>query len=150
LVATAALAVAATAVVAQQDDKATKAAKDQQALMKSIAKNQYGVLARMARGQAPYEQAAIDGALAAIEADVGKIAVTFTENPKMNLPDATYGASPKVWENKADFDSKIPPVLAALKESKGKIIDAASAKVAFDNINGKCNGCHETYQVKLK
>ncbi len=20
----------------------------------------------------------------------------------------------------------------------------------FDNINGKCNGCHETYQVKLK
>jgi len=150
LVATAALAVAATAVVAQQDDKATKAAKDQQALMKSIAKNQYGVLSRMARGQTPYEQAAIDGALAAMEADVGKIAVTFTENPKMNLPDATYGASPKVWENKADFDSKIPAVLAALKESKGKITDVASAKVAFDNINGKCNACHETYQVKLK
>ena len=68
----------------------------------------------------------------------------------MNLPDATYGSSPKVWENKADFDSKIAPVLAAIKESKGKITDVASAKGAFDNINGKCNGCHETYQVKLK
>ena len=142
----AALVLGATAVVAQQE----KAAQEQQALMKSIAKNQYGVLARIARGQAPYDQAAVDGALTGIEADVGKIAVTFAENPKMNLPDATYGSSPKVWENKADFDSKIPAVLAALKESKGKITDVASAKAAFDNINGKCNGCHETYQLQLK
>jgi cytochrome c556 len=142
----AAVVLGATAVVAQQE----KAAQEQQALMKSLAKSQYGVLSRIARGQSPYDQAAVDGALTAMEEGVGKIAVTFTENPKMNLPDATYGASPKVWENKADFDSKIPAVLAALKESKGKITDAASAKVAFDNINGKCNACHDTYQVKLK
>lgn len=110
----------------------------------------YGVLARIARGQSPYDQAAVDGALSSMEQDVPKIAAVFSENPKMNLPDATYGSSPKVWENKADFDSKVAPVLAAIKESKGKITDVASAKAAFDNINGKCNGCHETYQVKLK
>jgi cytochrome c556 len=150
LVAGAAVAIAATTVVAQQDDKGRQAAQAQQDLMKSQGKAMYGVLARIARGQSPYDQAAVDGALSSMEQDVPKIAAVFSENPKMNLPDATYGSSPKVWENKADFDSKVAPVLAAIKESKGKITDVASAKAAFDNINGKCNGCHETYQVKLK
>lgn len=150
LVATAALAVAATAVVAQQDDKATKAAKDQQALMKSFGRPHYGILGRMGRGQSPYDQAAIDGALASLEEAVPKIPATFAENSKGWIPDADYGPSPKVWENKADFDSRVPPVLAAIKNAKGKITDAASAKVAFDDINGKCNACHDTYQLNLK
>jgi cytochrome c556 len=137
----------ATVVVAQQEDQAAKA---QQALMKAQGKNLYGVLARVARGQAPYDQAAIDAALASLEQDVGKIAATFAEKPKANLPDATYVALPKVWENKPDFDSKVAPVLAAIRESKGKITDAASAKAAFDNINAKCNGCHDIYQTKVK
>lgn len=146
LIAVVAVVVGASAVLAQQLDVAQR----QQALMKSLAKSQYGVLSRIARGQSPYDQAAIDAALTQMEADVGKIAATFADNPKMNVPDATYGASPKVWENKADFDSKIPAVLAAIKGQKGKITDQASTKVAFDDINAKCNGCHETYQVKLK
>lgn len=146
----AALSLGVTAVVAQQQQEADKAAKAQQDLMKSIAKSQYGVLARIARGQSPYDQAAVDGALVQLEQEVGKIAVTFAEKPKANLPDATYVSSPKIWENKADFDSKIPAVLAAIKGAKGKITDVASAKAAFDDINGKCNGCHETYQVKTK
>jgi cytochrome c556 len=145
VVVVAALALGATAVVAQQE-----VASQQQALMKSLAKSQYGVLSRTARGQSPYDQAAIDAALTQMEADVGKIAATFTVNPKMTLPDAQYGPSPKVWENKADFDSKVPVVLAAIKGVKGKITDAASTKVAFDDINAKCNACHETYQLKLK
>jgi cytochrome c556 len=150
LVVISALGLGLTAVVAQQQQEADKAAKAQQDLMKSIAKSQYGVLSRIARGQAPYDQAAIDGALAQLEQDVGKIAATFAEKPKANLPDATYVSSPKVWENKADFDSKIPIVLTAIKGAKGKITDVASAKAAFDDINGKCNACHETYQVKTK
>lgn len=145
LIALAAVAVAATAVVAQQE-----VAAKQQALMKSMAKGQYGVLSRIAKGQSPYDQAAVDAALRQMEEDVGKIGTVFAENPKMTLPDAQYGPSPKVWENKADFDTKIPPVLAAIKGVKGKITDQASTKVAFDDINAKCNGCHETYQLKLK
>jgi cytochrome c556 len=146
LIALFAVAVAATTVVAQQQ----QAAEQQDALMKSLAKSQYGVLARIARGQSPYDQAAIDGALAQLEEGVGKIAATFATNPKMHLPEAKYSASPKIWESKADFEAKIPPVLAAIKGAKGKITDVASAKAAFDDINGKCNGCHETYQMKMK
>lgn len=145
LIALVAVAVAATTVVAQQD-----VAAQQDALMKSQGKSLYGVLARIARGQSPYDKSAIDSALAKMEEDVGKIAVTFATNPKMHLPDAKYSASPKIWENKADFESKIPPVLAAIKGAKGKITDVASAKAAFDDINGKCNACHETYQLKMQ
>ena len=46
LIALFAVAVAATTVVAQQQ----QAAEQQDALMKSLAKSQYGVLARIARG----------------------------------------------------------------------------------------------------
>jgi cytochrome c556 len=145
LIVVAALAMGATAVVAQQE-----VAAQQQALMKSLAKSQYGVLSRTARGQSPYDQAAIDAALAQMETDVGKIAAVFAVDPKVWVADAQYGPSQKVWENKADFDAKVAPVLASIKAVKGKITDAASTKVAFDDINAKCNSCHETYQVKLK
>jgi cytochrome c556 len=63
---------------------------------------------------------------------------------------SSYGASQKIWQNKADFDSRIPPVAKAIADVKGKIKDAASLKAAYDSINGRCNDCHETYRVKLK
>ena len=52
-----AIAIGVTAAVAQQE--AVKARKD---VMGGIAKSYYGVLARMNRGQAPYDQAAATAA----------------------------------------------------------------------------------------
>jgi cytochrome c556 len=63
---------------------------------------------------------------------------------------STYGASQKVWQNKADFDSKVPAVTKAIADVKGKVKDLASLKLAYDSINSKCTDCHETYRVKLK
>ncbi len=133
------------AVVAQQD-----IAVQQDNLMKSIGKNQYGVLARIIKGDAPYNQAAVDAALVAMEADVGKIATVFATNPKEDVVNASFGASQKIWQSKADFDAKIPVVAKAIADVKGKVTDTATLKVAFDSINAKCNDCHETFRVKLK
>jgi cytochrome c556 len=133
------------AVFAQQN-----IAVQQDNLMRAQAKYLYGVLLKTMRGQAPYDQAAIDAALAQLEESVGKIAVVFTPNPKEDVVNSEYGASKKVWQNKADFDSKIPPVAKAIADAKGKIKDAASLKVAYNSINDRCNDCHETYRVKLK
>ncbi len=52
---------------------------------------------------------------------------------------ATYGSSQKIWQNKADFDSKTPPVAKAIADVKGKIKDVASLKVAYDTIQAKCS-----------
>jgi cytochrome c556 len=146
VVAVGAVVLAASAVMAQQD-----IAKQQDDLMRStIGKPFYAVLLKMSRGQIPYDQAAIETALADLEKIVPTIPATFQTNPKMDLPDAEYIASPKVWENKADFDSKAPPVVKQIGDLKGKIKDVDSLKVAWKEINDKCDGCHDTYRIHLK
>ncbi|HLI99039.1 MAG TPA: cytochrome c [Bradyrhizobium sp.] len=141
-----ALLLGTAAVMAQQDVAVT-----QQNLMKtSIGRPMYGVLGKMLKGDIPYDQAAVDKALTDMEAEVPKIADTFKPNPKQDVVNATYGSSQKIWQNKADFDSKIPAVAKVIPEQKGKIKDLASLKVSFDAIQEKCTGCHDDYRVKLK
>ena len=135
----------AGAVMADQDIAIT-----QQNLMKTQGKSMYGVFGKILKGESPYDQAAVNAALADLEVQVTKIATVFTPNPKEDVANANFGASQKIWQNKADFDSKIPPVSKALADVKGKIKDSASLKVAFDAILEKCTGCHDTYRVKLK
>jgi len=133
-------------VVMAQQDVAVK----QDNLMRSQAKSLYGVMLKMVKGDLPYDQAAIDAAIKDLEQSVPTIPTVFATNPKEDVVNATYGSSQKVWQNKADFDSKVPPVVKAIADVKGKIKDAASLKVAYDSINGKCTDCHETYRLKLK
>jgi cytochrome c556 len=135
----------AGAVMAQQE-----IAVQQDNLMRGQAKSLYDVMLKMVKGQIPYNQKAVDAAIAELEVSVPKIPATFATNPKQNVVNGWYGSSQKVWENKADFDAKVPPVVKAIADAKGKIKDAASLKVSYDSINGKCNDCHETYRVKLK
>jgi cytochrome c556 len=146
VVAIGAVVLAVSAVMAQQD-----VAKQQDDLMRTtIGRPFYGVLLKMSRGQIPYDQAAVEGALADLEKAVPTIPATFQTNPKMDLPGADYVASPKVWENKTDFDSKVPAVVKQITELKGKIKDVDSLKVAWKEINDKCDGCHDTYRINLK
>ena len=145
VLATIAIVLGVSGVVAQQN-----IAVQQSNLMKGQAKSLYGVLSRTLRGQSPYDQAAIDAALVQLEESVGKIATVFATNPKEDVVGGDYGSSQKIWQNKADFDSKIPPVAKAIAAAKGKIKDADSLKVAFDAINARCGDCHETYRLKLK
>jgi cytochrome c556 len=133
------------AVMAQQE-----IAVKQDNLMRAQAKSLYTVMLKTAKGEIPYNQAAINAAIAQLEESVPTIASVFATNPKEDVVDATYGSSQKIWQNKADFDSKIPPVVKAIADVKGKIKDVASLKVAYDSINAKCTDCHETYRLKLK
>lgn len=135
----------AGAVVAQQD-----VAVQQANLMKAQARSLYGVIFKTVKGDSAYDQAAVDTALKELEDSVAKIATVFTPNPKEHVIDATYGSSQKIWQNKADFDSKIPPVAKAIADAKGKIKNVASLKAAYDSINARCTDCHENYRLKLK
>ena len=133
-------------VVAAQQDIAVL----QDNLMRTQGKSMYGVLSKAVKGEIPYDQKAIDNAISALEESVPTIAKVFATNPKEDVVNATYGSSQKIWQNKADFDSKVPPVAKAIADVKGKIKDAASLKLAFDSIQAKCTDCHETYRLKLK
>jgi cytochrome c556 len=133
------------AVMAQQD-----VAVKQDNLMRAQGKSMYGVISKTVKGETPYDQKAIDAAIAQLEQSVPTIPTVFATNPKEDVVNATYGSSQKIWQNKADFDSKVPPVAKAIADVKGKIKDVASLKVAFDSIQAKCTDCHETYRLKLK
>jgi cytochrome c556 len=135
----------ASAVMAQQE-----IAVQQDNLMRAQAKSMYTVIGKMVKGDIPYDQKAVDTALADLETNVAKIATVFATNPKEDVKDATYGSSPKIWQNKADFDSKIPPVQKAIADVKGKVKNLDQLKVAYTAINDRCGGCHEVYRVKLK
>ncbi len=143
LVAAAVLTLGVSAVMAQQD-----VAVSQQNLMKSQARNMYGVVLKMVKGETPFDKAAADAALKALADDVAKIPTVFTTNPKEDVVNASFGASQKIWQNKADFDAKVPAVSKAIADAR--FTDAAGLKVAYDAIQAKCNDCHETYRVKLK
>ena len=145
VIAVGALLFATGVVVAQQD-----VAVQQQNLMKTQGKSMYGVMLKMVKGEIPYDQKAVDAAIADLEASVPKIPTTFTINPKEDVVNATYGSSQKIWQNKADFDSKVPAVSKAITDVKGKVKDLATLKVAYDSIQDKCTGCHDTYRLKLK
>jgi len=132
-------------VMAQQE-----VAVKQDNLMRAQAKSLYSVILKMTKGEIPYDQKAVDAAIAQLEASVPTIPEVFATNPKEHVENATYGASQKVWQNKADFDSKATPVAKAIADVKGKINDVASLKVAYDSIQAKCSDCHETYRLKLK
>jgi cytochrome c556 len=145
LVVAGALLLGVGAAMAQQE-----VAVKQDNLMRAQAKSLYTVMLKMTKGEIPYDQAAVDAALAQLEQSVPTIPTVFATNPKEDVVNATYGSSQKIWQNKADFDSRVPPVIKAIAEAKGKIKDVGSLKVAYDSINGKCTDCHETYRVKLK
>src|SRR5437763_6815596 len=90
-----ALLLGAGAVTAQQDVAVT-----QQNLMKvALGRPMYGVMGKMLKGDIPYDQAAVDKALAEMEVEVTKIAKTFETNPKEAVPNASYGSAPKLWDN---------------------------------------------------
>ena len=133
------------AVMAQQD-----VAVKQDNLMRAQGKSMYGVILKMVKGEIPYDQKAVDAAINDLEKSVPTIPTVFATNPKEDVVNATYGSSQKIWQNKADFDSKAPPVAKAIADAKGKIKDVASLKVAYDTIQAKCTDCHETYRLKLK
>ena len=135
----------AGAVMAQQD-----IAVKQDNLMRAQGKSMYGVILKMTKGDIPYDQKAADDAIAQLAESVPTIPKAFETNPKQDVVNATYGSSPKVWQNKADFDAKVPPVSKTIADVKGSIKDVASLKIAYDKIQEKCTDCHETYRLKLK
>ena len=68
--------------------------------MRGQAKSMYGVIQKTVKGEIPYDQAAIDTAIAALEESVPKIASVFATNPKEDVVDAHYGSSQKIWQNR--------------------------------------------------
>ena len=132
----------AGAVMAQQD-----ALKNAQTYMKGNGKNA-GALGAMVKGEKPYDQAAVNTALAQFEDTAKNLPTLFPDSLKEAKWEGDYSASPKIWEDKAGFSEHITSFGKTVADAKGKITDLDSLKAMLPVIGKQCGGCHETFRVK--
>jgi len=130
------------AVAAQQD-----LVNQVQVLMKGNGRNA-GALAAMVKGEKPYDQATVDAALAQLDDTAKKLPTLFPDSAKGLKPEGNFSASPKVWEDKADFEAHIAGFAKAVTEAKASVKDLDTLKVSMGGIGKACGSCHETYRLK--
>lgn len=134
----------ATAVMAQQD-----IVKDRQATMKANGRALGGTLSAMAKGDKPYDQAAVDAALVVLDDTAKKLPALFPESTKGMKAEGDYSTSPKLWEDKAGFDAKVASFAKVVTEAKAKIKDLDSLKANVGGIGKECGSCHEAFRLKI-
>jgi len=133
------VALGATAVLADQDPIAAR-----QALMKENGKHaKMGVA--MIKGEAPFDLAKAKEIFVTFENAAAKMPDLFPPNSKTG-GDTT--ASPKIWENMADFKARFEKLGADAKAAEASVKDLAAFKTAFGGLGKDCGGCHETYRIK--
>jgi cytochrome c556 len=88
--------------------------------------------------------------LAQFEDTAKKLPTLFPANAKGLKPaiESDYSSSPKIWDNRADFDAHIASFAKAVADAKGKIKDVDTLKVSLGAIGKECGGCHETFRLK--
>jgi cytochrome c556 len=107
------------------------------------------VLSDMARDKKPYDQAAVDKALAELDDVAKRFPSLFPESIKGLKPaKGDFYTSPKVWTERADFEAYSATFVKAVAQAKAKIKDVDSLKAEFPDLNKVCAGCHEKFRVK--
>jgi cytochrome c556 len=131
------------AVSAQQE-----IVKDRQTQMKATGRALGGTLSAMAKGDKPYDQAAVDAAFVTLTETATKLPALFADSTKGLKEGNEYSTSPKVWDDKAGFASHIADFSKAVTDTKAKVKDLDSLKANVGAIGKQCGACHETYRLK--
>lgn len=134
-----ALVIGAGAAMAQGDVIAQR-----KAAMKAIGDGNRGPAA-MLRGEAPYDQAAVQAQLKVIAASATSSLKLYPDNSKTGGDTA---ALPKIWETKADFDAKMKKLADDATAAQAKIVDEASFKQEFPALLKNCGACHNDYRAR--
>lgn len=141
LLGAAALAIAgATYAVAADEPQAVR-----QELMKQVG-GAVGAMAKMAKGEEPYDAAAVLAHLKVISDNLTKFPDQFPAGSETGMESE---AAPAIWQNMDDFKARA----AKLKADADAAIAAAPADAAafgalFGPLTQNCAGCHETYRLK--
>jgi len=126
-------------VMAQSDPIAAR-----MALMKGNNDNARNVV-QMMRGQKPFDAAAVETAFTQWAETAQKLPGLFPDNSKTG---GKTRATPKIWENKKDFDDKAAAFGKAVAENRAKAVASLDGLKAAIAVVGKaCDNCHEDYRA---
>ena len=91
----------------------------------------------------------MDAAVAKLAENAKVMGTLFPENTKGLKAEGKYSASPKIWENRADFDSHVASYTKTVNDLAASGIKNLDAlKAAVPAVGKQCSGCHETYRLK--
>jgi cytochrome c556 len=137
------IALGLSAAIAQEDP-----IKARKALMKANG-DQAKILSDMSKGDKPYDQAAVQKAFATFQDAAAKMPGLYPDNTKGGDPSDQFNASPKVWDNMADFKAKFVKFGDDAKAASASVKDVDSLKAALGNIGkNDCGACHQDYRLK--
>lgn len=139
LLVVAALALGATAVVAQGDPIAQR-----KAAMKSVGAAAK-VIGDTMKGDVKFDNAEIQKSLATF-ATVSKDYDKFFPATAKEGGETT--AAPKIWEDMAGFKAGLAKLNADATAAQASIKDEASFKAEIGKVMGDCKACHDVYRVK--
>lgn len=134
-----AMALVATAVIAQSDPIAAR-----KALMKA---NDDGarVVIQMMRGRTAFDAAKIDAAFAQWTETAQKLPGLFPDSSKTG---GKTRATPKIWQNKSDFEAKAAAFGKSVADNRDSAKGSAEGlKAAVIAVGKACDNCHEFYRT---
>ncbi|MFB9951425.1 c-type cytochrome [Rhizobium puerariae] len=127
-----------TAVIAQETPQAKR-----EQLMKGVG-GATATLGGIAKGEKPYDAAAVRTALTTISANMKAFPDQFPAGSETNS-----SAAPAIWENGADFRAKASKLATDAETVLASMpADQAAVGSALQTLGPSCNGCHQTYRVK--
>ena len=127
-------------------------AQDPIARRREIMKTSVGPSAKasneMIKGEKPYDAKAAADAMSKISTGWAEFSKLF---PKGSETGGETRASPKIWENMADFESKGKALTTAADAAAVEAAKGPDAfKAAFGAVGGSCKSCHDVYLLPKK
>jgi cytochrome c556 len=141
--------IAATVIVVSAGMTAAFAAgegtkSEREAMMKRIG-GSIGTMASIAKGTNPYDATALKNALATI----GETAKLFPDQFKPGSDTSDGAASPKIWDNAADFKTRAAKLSSDATELAMRLpADPAGVAIVLKQLSSDCSGCHQAYRLK--
>ena len=130
-----ALGVGATLAYAQNLD----AIKQRREVMKAIATAGIPNF-KMMKGQEPFDLATVQAGLKVDQTEAAKLKGLFPDDSKTG---GDTDASPKIWQQKAEFEAAVDTFVNGAKAAAGAITDEATFKAEYPKVVASCGGCHK-------
>lgn len=112
-------------------------------LMKQVG-GAMAALGGIAKGEKPYDEAAVRSALTAVSTNLKAFPDQFPAGSE-----ADSAAAPAIWQNTDDFRSK---ALALAEKADTALAsfpaDQAGVGAAMQSLGSSCGDCHQTYRLK--
>jgi cytochrome c556 len=100
---------------------------------------------QMVKGEIPFDLAKAQNVLQTYAKSAKNFHEFFPENAKTG---GETTASPKIWEDQADFRARFDQWGKDIAQAAEQTKDLESFKASFATVTKACGSCHQTYRIR--